>query len=57
MRSFEFGEHIIIYMLQIGCIVWLGQLLVDTTLKGAQVLRLEEFELISNLMHLALLLE
>ena len=42
-------------MLEIGLILRLGQLLVDSSLELAQILRLEEFELVGDLVHLALL--
>ena len=55
--SFELGEDIVIDVLEIWLIFWLGQLLVDSALELAQVLRLEELELVGDLVHLALLFE
>ena len=55
--SFKLGENIIIDVLEIGLILRLGQLLVDPALQLTQVLRLEEFELVGDLVHLALLFE
>ena len=55
--SFKLGEDIVIDVLEIWLIFGLGQLLVDSALELAQVLRLEEFELVGDLVHLSLLLE
>ena len=55
--SLKFCENIIIDMFQVGRIDWLRQLLIDAALQRSQVLRLEKFQLICNLMHLALLLK
>ena len=55
--SFKLGEDIVIDVLEVGLIFGLGQFLVYSALELAQVLRLEELELVGDLVHLALLFE
>ena len=54
--SFQLGEYILIYMVQIGLVVRLLQLSLDARLQNAQVFCVEELEFVGDLVHLSLLL-